>query len=98
MDIEKTRERIEALVTGDGDVRGAAGKAVDDVIEALDEGKLRVAEPVDGGWRVNAWVKQAILLYFSRCEVDWMGDRDNDALVYFDKLPVKKNYKKLGVR
>ena len=98
MDIEKTRERIEALLQGEGDVRGAAGKAVDDVIEALDEGRLRVAEPDGDTWRVNAWVKQAILLYFARREVDWMGERDRDALVYFDKLPVKKNYKKLGVR
>ncbi len=98
MDIEKLRERIEALLQGEGDVRGAAGKAVDDVIEALDDGKLRVAEPDGDAWRVNAWVKQAILMYFSRRDVDWMGDRESDALVYFDKLPVKKNYKKLGVR
>ena len=98
MDFEKAEARILALVSGDGNVRGSDGKIVDDVIEALDEGTLRVAEPADGGWKTNAWVKQAILLYFKRCDVDWMGDRDRDAIVYFDKLPVKKNYKKLGVR
>ena len=98
MDHTKAKARIEALSNGEGDVRGADGKIVDDVIEALDTGALRVAELVDRAWQTNAWVKQAILLYFKRCDVDWMGDRDRDALVYFDKLPVKKNYKKLGVR
>lgn len=98
MDFEKAKARIEALANGGGDVRGADGKVVDDVIAALDEGAVRVAERVDGVWQTHAWVKQAILLYFKRCDVDWMGDRDRDALVYFDKLPVKKNYKKLGVR
>src|SRR5215469_15267510 len=98
MDHTKAKARIEALSNGEGAVRGADGKIVDDVIEALDTGALRVAELVDRAWQTNAWVKQAILLYFKRCDVDWMGDRDRDALVYFDKLPVKKNYKKLGVR
>jgi 2,3,4,5-tetrahydropyridine-2,6-dicarboxylate N-succinyltransferase len=95
---DELRERIEALVRGDGDVRGREGRAVDDVIEALDEGRLRVAEPAGDDWVTNVWVKQAILLYFARRDVDWMGDRDRDALVYYDKLAVKKNYKKLGVR
>jgi len=98
MDTEKLRARIEALVAGDGDVRGSDGKPIDDVIEALDEGELRVAEPMGDDWHVNAWVKQAILLYFARREVGWMGGRERDALVFYDKLPVKRNYKKLGVR
>jgi 2,3,4,5-tetrahydropyridine-2-carboxylate N-succinyltransferase len=98
MDTDKLRSRIEALVAGNGDVRGSEGKAVDDVIEALDEGALRVAEPDGDDWRVNAWVKQAILLYFARRDVGWMGGRERDALVFYDKLPVKRNYKKLGVR
>ena len=48
------------------DLRGAAGQAVDEVIAALDVGKLRVAEPSDGGWVTHAWIKEAILLYFRR--------------------------------
>jgi 2,3,4,5-tetrahydropyridine-2,6-dicarboxylate N-succinyltransferase len=97
MDTDKLRSRIEALVAGTGDVRGTEGKAVDEVIEALDEGRLRVAEPDGDDWRVNVWVKQAILLYFARRDVGWMGG-ERDALVFYDKLPVKRNYKKLGVR
>ncbi|HVA27361.1 MAG TPA: 2,3,4,5-tetrahydropyridine-2,6-dicarboxylate N-succinyltransferase [Candidatus Baltobacteraceae bacterium] len=98
MDYEKLRARIEALAAGGGDVRGSEGKAVDDVIEALDEGALRVAQPAGDDWSVNAWVKSAILLYFARREVEWMGGRERDDLVFYDKLPIKRNYKKLGVR
>jgi 2,3,4,5-tetrahydropyridine-2-carboxylate N-succinyltransferase len=95
---DEMRERIEALAGGTGDVRGREGRVVDLAIEALDNGELRVAEPSADGWVTHAWVKQAIMLYFARREVDWMGDRTRDVLVYYDKLPVKRNYKKLGVR
>jgi len=99
MDFEQLRGQIEALAAGNGDPRGREGRAIDDAIEALDEGLLRACEPdAEGAWKTNVWVKQAILLYFARCESHWIGDRDRDGLVYFDKLPVKKNYKKLGVR
>jgi 2,3,4,5-tetrahydropyridine-2-carboxylate N-succinyltransferase len=96
MSVDELRERIARLAGGEGDVRGRDGRAVDDVIEMLDEGAVRVAEPHGDGWITNAWVKQAILLYFSRRDAEWIGDRDG--LVYFDKLPLKRNYKKLGVR
>ncbi|HEY1655633.1 MAG TPA: 2,3,4,5-tetrahydropyridine-2,6-dicarboxylate N-succinyltransferase [Candidatus Tumulicola sp.] len=93
------RAAIEALSQGDGNVRGRAGSVVDRVIEGLDKGKLRVAEPDAGGeWTVNGWVKAAILLYFQRRDAEWMGDREGAAPVFYDKLPVKRNYKKLGVR
>ena len=99
MDIEELRDRIADLAAGTADVRGAAGTAVDAVIAALDEGRLRTAEPLDDGtWRTNAWIKQAILLYFRRRDVEWMGERGRDALVYYDKLPLKSNFDALGVR
>ena len=40
-------------------------QSVRDVIEEVDKGRLRTAEPVSGGWQVNEWVKQAILMYFA---------------------------------
>jgi 2,3,4,5-tetrahydropyridine-2-carboxylate N-succinyltransferase len=95
---DELQTRVSALAQGEGDVRGREGRAVDQVIAMLDAGELRVAEPCDNDWVTNIWVKQAILLYFARRCVDWMGDRDRDALVYYDKLPVKRNYKRLGVR
>ena len=96
MKTDKIREHIEALAAGDGDVRGSGGRAIDDVIAALDVGALRVAEPVEDQWVVHPWIKHAILLYFARRKVAAMGDARG--LQFFDKLPVKRNYKKLGVR
>ncbi len=71
---------------------------MDQAIALLDEGDVRVAEPREGGWVTNAWLKSAILLYFRRRKIEWMGDRRGDGPVFYDKLPVKRNYKKLGVR
>src|SRR5678815_4863652 len=71
------------------------------VIEELDKGRLRVAEPTDhsttsqGGWQVNEWVKQAILLYFG---IQPMQTWDIAQFEFYDKMLLKKNYKELGVR
>lgn len=99
MDIEELRDRIAELAAGTADVRGPAGDAVDQVIAALDDGRLRTAEPLqDGSWQTNTWIKQAILLYFRRQDVRWMGERGRDAVVYYDKLPLKDDFERLGVR
>jgi 2,3,4,5-tetrahydropyridine-2-carboxylate N-succinyltransferase len=95
---EKLRTRIEALARGEGDVRGRDGRCVDRAIEMLDAGELRVAEPDGDDWVTHAWVKQAILLYFARRSSDWIGAAGGRALMFYDKLPVKRNYDKLGVR
>jgi 2,3,4,5-tetrahydropyridine-2-carboxylate N-succinyltransferase len=34
------------------------------VVDLLDKGELRVAEPIEGGWQVNEWIKKAVILYF----------------------------------
>jgi 2,3,4,5-tetrahydropyridine-2-carboxylate N-succinyltransferase len=69
--------------------------AVHSVIKSLDEGNLRVAEPGDTGWIVNEWVKQAILLYFA---IQPMQTWDLDPFEFHDKMLLKKNYNKIGVR
>ena len=65
------------------------------VIEDLDKGKLRVAEPYDNGWQVNEWVKKAVILYFpmQKMEVIEVGPFE-----FHDKMKLKKGYKELGVR
>lgn len=69
--------------------------AVLDVMEEVDKGRLRVAEKIDKKWRVNEWVKQAILMYFSIQEMQvW----DLPPFEFYDKMLLKKNYKELGVR
>jgi 2,3,4,5-tetrahydropyridine-2-carboxylate N-succinyltransferase len=100
---DELREGVEALARGGGNVRGREGRVVERVIAALDCGRLRVCEPpADGAgggeWVTNVWIKQAILLYFQRRDADWMGDGRAGAPVYYDKLPLKRNFKKSGVR
>jgi 2,3,4,5-tetrahydropyridine-2-carboxylate N-succinyltransferase len=65
------------------------------VIEEVDKGRLRVAEPTEDGWQVNEWVKQAILLYFS---IQPMQTWSVEPFEFYDKMLLKKNYKELGVR
>jgi 2,3,4,5-tetrahydropyridine-2-carboxylate N-succinyltransferase len=70
-------------------------EAVSDVIEALDKGMLRVAEPSGDDWVVNGWIKKAVILYFpmSSMETTTAGP-----LEFHDKIPLKHNYGALGVR
>ena len=70
-------------------------EAVKEVIDLLDKGKLRVAEKINGEWIVNEWVKQAILLYFP---IQDMKVIEVGAFEYYDKIPLKKNWKEAGVR
>ena len=69
--------------------------AVRTVIEKVDQGKLRTAVPVGNEWRVNEWVKQAILLYFG---IQQMHTYTLPPFEFYDKMKLKNNYKDLGVR
>src|ERR1044072_1916884 len=70
-------------------------ESVHKVIEEVDKGRLRVAEPTENGWKVNEWVKQAILLYFG---IQPMQTWNVEPFEFYDKMLLKKNYKDLGVR
>ena len=71
-------------------------EAVAAVMKGLDEGELRVAQPLtDGGWQVNEWVKQAVLLNFS---VQKMKTIEVGPFEFHDKMPLKKGYAQAGVR
>lgn len=65
--------------------RGEIYDAVEEVINALDRGHLRVADKKNGTWQVNQWVKKAVLLSFRLNDVALSGD----ALKWFDKVPSK---------
>ena len=69
--------------------------AVKAVIEEVDKGRLRVAEPKDNQWVVNEWVKQAILLYFA---IQPMQTWELAPFEFHDKMLLKSNYAALGVR
>ena len=66
------------------------------VIEQLDLGTLRVAEPTsDGNWKVNDWVKKAVILYFPTRKMTVM---EVGPFEFHDKMSLKTNYEQLGVR
>lgn len=69
--------------------------AVRAVIEEVDKGRLRVAEPDGDNWKVNEWVKQAILLYFG---IQPMQTWTVEPFEFYDKMLLKKDYASLGVR
>ncbi|MBK6952686.1 MAG: 2,3,4,5-tetrahydropyridine-2,6-dicarboxylate N-succinyltransferase [Crocinitomicaceae bacterium] len=71
-------------------------EAINSVIAKLDEGSLRVAEPTaDGNWKVNEWVKKAVVLYFP---IRKMETIEVGPFEFHDKMALKKNYKEKGVR
>ena len=65
------------------------------VIEELDQGKIRVAEPFEDGWKVNEWIKKAVVLYFP---IQKMETYEAGPLEFHDKIPLKSGYKKKGIR
>ena len=69
--------------------------AIEEVIEMLDKGKLRIADNNDGNWIVHEWVKKAVVLYFP---IRKMETIEIGPLEFHDKMKLKTNYKDLGVR
>ena len=91
MNLDDLKARIEASWSG-----GALDEAaVHETLAALDSGRLRVAEPVDGDWVVHSWLKHAILLYFRMMP---MVEGSYGDYQYFDKIPLKTGLAKQNVR
>ena len=70
-------------------------EAIRSVIEELDKGRLRVAEPDGADWKVNQWVKKAVVLYFP---IQKMETIEVGPFEFHDKIPLKNNYEEQGVR
>ncbi len=87
--IEKAWDNRELLKERD------AREAIILTIDHLDKGDIRVAEPSSTGWKVNEWVKKAVILYFAVCN---METTRSGPLEFHDKIPLKTGYDKLGVR
>ncbi len=66
-----------------------------EVIRQLDLGELRVAEPTENGWKVNEWVKKAVVMYFP---IQKMETIEVGPFEFHDKMPLKRNYAEKGVR
>ena len=87
--IEKTWDNRELLSQEESQ------QAIRDVIELIDKGQLRVAEPSGDDWKVNEWVKKAVVLYFP---IQKMETIEVGPFEFHDKMKLKTNYASLGVR
>jgi 2,3,4,5-tetrahydropyridine-2-carboxylate N-succinyltransferase len=93
MDLEKLIQ--EAWTNRELLKEEAYSDCVRSVIEKVDKGILRTAQPEGNGWKVNEWVKQAILMYFG---IQQMETYSLPPFEFYDKMKLKSNYKELGVR
>jgi 2,3,4,5-tetrahydropyridine-2-carboxylate N-succinyltransferase len=82
----ENRELLKDLATQD---------VIRSVIEQLDRGVLRVAEPAGDKWLVNDWVKKAVILYFP---IQQMETIEVGPFEFHDKMKLKRGYAALGVR
>jgi 2,3,4,5-tetrahydropyridine-2-carboxylate N-succinyltransferase len=73
----------------------ATQAAIRELVERLDKGKIRVAEPTADGWKVNDWVKKGVIMYFP---IQKMETIEMPPFEFHDKIPLKKNYAELGIR
>ena len=70
-------------------------EAIHEVVEQLDQGILRVAQKEADGWKVNDWIKKAVILYFP---IRKMETIETPPFEFHDKIPLKSGYKAKGVR
>ena len=69
--------------------------AIRKVVDLLDSGNLRVAEPIGEKWQVNEWVKKAVVMYFP---IQKMETLESGIFEYHDKIPLKRGYAEKGIR
>lgn len=97
MNVQELQKKIEACWDDRDQLHTIEGhEAVNAVIDLLDNGKIRVAEPLgDSKWQVNQWVKKAVVMYFPICK---MKTIELDPFEFHDKIPLKKDFATKGVR
>ena len=66
-----------------------------EVIKQLDEGDIRVAEKINHKWKINKWIKKAVVMYF---QIQKMKTIEVGPFEFHDKIPLKKNYRIKGIR
>lgn len=98
--VESMKSTLQPVIEAAWDDRSllqsaSTTEAIRAVIELLDKGELRVAEPVGEEWQVNEWVKKAVVLYFP---IQQMKVMEVGPFVFHDKMELKRNYAEAGVR
>jgi 2,3,4,5-tetrahydropyridine-2-carboxylate N-succinyltransferase len=87
--IEEAWENRELLKNKD------VQETISEVVDQLDKGVLRVAEKKEGSWKVNDWIKKAVILYFPIRQLEII---EVPPFEFHDKIPLKSGYKEKGVR
>ena len=92
--------KLKDIIEAAWDDRGLLGEksvqeAIHEVVDQLDRGVLRVAQKESDGWKVNDWVKKAVILYFP---IRKMETIEAPPFEFHDKIPLKSGYKAKGVR
>lgn len=96
MNTEQLKAQIEYLWNHRGEIQKDDNKqTIAEVIQLLDEGTLRVAEPQNNQWVINEWIKKAVVLYFPTRN---MTTIDAPPFEFHDKIPLKNGYKDKNVR
>lgn len=94
--IDTLQQKIEAAwVNRDLLQNSETQDAIRKVVELLDSGELRTAEPTNDGWKVNEWVKKGVILYFP---IQNMETIEVGPFEFHDKIALKKDYAAKGVR
>ena len=94
--MEDIKSQIEAAWTDRSLLKNADTQAaIRSLIEALDKGKVRVAEPTADGWQVNDWVKKGVILYFP---IQQMETIEVGIFEFHDKIALKRDFAAQGVR
>jgi len=94
--MEELKNKIEAAWDNRELLKEADTQAaIREVLELLDKGKIRVAEPDGDDWKVNDWVKKGVVLYFP---IQKMETLEVGIFEFHDKIPLKKNFAEQGVR
>ena len=96
MNLDKLKTQIENIWDNRELASTTEGQStIREVIELLDKGMVRTAEPSTDGWKVNEWVKKAVLMFFP---IQQMEVLEAGIFQYHDKMPLKRDFDKIGVR
>lgn len=87
--VEKAWENRELLT------EKSVRDAIEGTVELMDKGKLRVAEPDGDGWKVNEWIKKAVILYFPLRKMETI---ETGIFEFHDKIPLKHRFAQQQVR
>lgn len=69
--------------------------SIEEVINLLDKGEIRVAEKINNEWVTNEWVKKAVVLYFPTRKMETI---EIGPFEFHDKMKLKSGYSKMEVR